>query len=244
MNNPEAKFILAGYRPRGQDAADPMFGAALRQSQADPALGAWFARAQAHDAAVADRLAQIAPPAGLREAILAGARVSGEPTKSWRRPVWLALAAAVAVLLGVAALLRPSRAAAENELANLALADTAKARHGGHGPEAGVLQALLSQPATRLGRGLPVDFSTLKATGCRTLRWAGRDVLEVCFARNGQVFHLYVVNSAERAKLPQAETPAVTQRGDLFCAAWGGEDGRHEFMLVSSAGPEAIRALL
>ena len=30
-----------------------------------------------------------------------------------------------------------------------------------------------------------IDFEKLRETGCRTLNFAGHDVLEVCFAREG-----------------------------------------------------------
>ena len=102
MNNTEAKFILNAYRPNGRDANDATFSAALAQAKSDPALSVWFAREQAHGAAVAAKLHEVVPPAGLREAILAGGRVSGEKLSApvttqrsfWNRPVWLAAAAA------------------------------------------------------------------------------------------------------------------------------------------------------
>lgn len=50
---------------------------AKAQAKGDPALGAWFAREQAHDAAVAGKLRAVVPPAGRREAIVTGARMSG-----------------------------------------------------------------------------------------------------------------------------------------------------------------------
>jgi hypothetical protein len=245
MNNPEAKFILCGYRPNGRDAGDAMFGAALKQAESDPALGAWFARSQAHDGAVARKLAEIAPPAGLREAILAGARVSGTARSAWKRPVWLAMAAAAAVMIGVAGVRWPNRAAAQAErVANFALTDTAHAEHGGHGAAAGALQRLLSQPTTRLGGGLPVDFAALQATGCRTVSFAGKDVLEVCFQRNGSVFHLYVFRSADFPRLPTEAGPAITHREGLSCATWGDAGARYHYAVVSSAGADAIRSLL
>jgi hypothetical protein len=245
MNNQEAKFILSGYRPGGRDAGDAMFGAALKQAQADPALGGWLARAQAHDAAVAAKLAEIAPPAGLREAILAGARVSGTARASWKRPVWLALAAAAAVAVGITGALWPGRSVAQEEqLAHFALADTAREQHGGHGETAGALQALLAQPSTRLGRGLPVDFAALRATGCRTVSFAGKDVLEVCFKRNGVVFHFYVLRGADFPRLPARTEPAIVHGEGLCCATWSNAGDRFHYAVVSSAGAEAIRNLL
>ena len=244
MTNNEAKFLLGAYRPNGGDAANAIFGEALNQAKSDPALGAWLARAQAHDAAIAARLREIAPPAGLREAILAGGRASRTPPVTWRRPaVWLALAAGVAVLLSATVALWPNRAAAETaRIANFALADTAHGKHGGHGEAAGALQVLLSQPTTRLGAGLPVDFAALRATGCRTVSFAGHDLLEVCFQRNGAWFHVYIANRADFPSLPAGAAATFAQQAQLGCASWS--DATHHFAVVSEAGLDAIKRLL
>src|ERR1039458_1792759 len=93
MNNNEAKFLLCAYRPGGRDADDPAFAGALAQARQDPALGAWFAREQAFDTMMASQLGSIAPPPGLREAILTGASVSRASPVARRWPVWLARAA-------------------------------------------------------------------------------------------------------------------------------------------------------
>ena len=90
MNNTEAKFILNAYRPGGRDAGEAGMVSALAQAKGDPALGAWFAREQAHGAAVAAKLRDLAPPSGLHEAILAGGRMSGrqDGATSARRASW------------------------------------------------------------------------------------------------------------------------------------------------------------
>ena len=242
MTNNEAKFLLGAYRANGGDAANGIFGEALNQAKSDPALGAWLARAQAHDAAIAARLREIAPPAGLREAILAGGRASRTPLVARRRPVvWLALAAGIAVLLTVT--FWPNHAAAEAaRIANFALEDTAHGKHGGHGEAAGALQVLLSQPTTRLGAGLPVDFAALRATGCRTLSFAGHDLLEVCFQRNGAWFHCYIANRADFPSLPAGAAATFAQQAQLGCASWS--DATHHFAVVSDAGLDAIKRLL
>ena len=107
MTNNEAKFVLGAYRPNGSDATDPAMAEAIKQSRDDPSLHAWFLREQAYDAAMATKLRGITPPAGLRDAIVAGVR-AGEsrvrPDRArWRRPLWLAMAATITVLLGVTA---------------------------------------------------------------------------------------------------------------------------------------------
>ena len=244
MSNNEAKFVLGAYRANGSDAGDTTFAAALAQARNDPALGAWFARAQAHDAALGAKLREIAPPAGLREAILAGARASRGPEKVRRFPtMWLALAASVVVLLTATLALWPSRAAAGTaQLAAFAINDTAHAQHGSHGEAAGALQVMLSQPANRLSAGVPVDFAALRTTGCRTLNFAGHDVLEVCFQRNGAWFHCYIVNASDFPAMPTGAGADFDQQGPYGSASWS--DGVHRFVVVSNAGLEAVKRLL
>ena len=79
MNNEQAKFVLGARRPGERDAGDPVFAEALKQAAGDPRLRAWHEREQAFDVALADRLRTAQPPAGLREAILAGARAGRPP---------------------------------------------------------------------------------------------------------------------------------------------------------------------
>jgi hypothetical protein len=244
MNNPEARFILDAYRPGGRDADDATFSAALAQAKADPALAAWFAREQAHAAAVAAKLRELAPPAGLREAILAGGRVSGggaAPRLHWTP--WLAVAAAVALLATAGVALWPGRAAAVEPLAQFALADALEpTKHGGHGEMAGALQAMLRNRANRLARGFPVDFSALRRNGCRTVSVAGRDVLEVCFERDGQWFHCYIARVEDFPGPPAAGSPLFARTGKVSAAIW--TDGPHRIVLASTAGLDAIKRLL
>lgn len=244
MSTNEAKFILGAYRANGRDAGDATFGAALAQAKSDPALGAWLARAQAHDAAMTARLREVAPPAGLREAILAGSRASQAPRVERRFPtMWLALAASLAVLLTATVALWPNQAAAETaRFAAFAMDDTEHAQHGGHGEAASALQMLLSQSSTRLSAGMPVDFAALRATGCRTLSFAGHDVLEVCFQRNGAMFHCYIASCADFPAVRSGAAAVCKQQGQLGCASWS--DATHHFTVVSNAGLEAVQRLL
>jgi hypothetical protein len=136
MNNQEAKFILGAYRPSGRDATNPAFADALRQAESDPALTTWFARSRALDTAVAEKLESIRPPAGLREAILAGAKMS-RPEASPFRSVRVALAAAAMLALGIGLTLslRHRPAASDRAMAQFALDDMVHGHHGGSGHE-------------------------------------------------------------------------------------------------------------
>jgi hypothetical protein len=246
MNNVEAKFILQGYRPNGADAADAMFCAVLEQARHDPALHDWFAREQAFDAAISAKLNQIQAPAGLREAILAGGRVTASETPRrgwWQRPVMMAAAASIALIFAVTAALWPRQAGANTPLFNFALADAMHSEiHGGHGREAGALQALLSEPTTRMGGSLPVDFAALRAAGCRAVGFEGHDVLEVCFKRNGVWFHCYIVRREDFPTLAAVATPTLVDKSGIGIASW--TDTAHLFVVVSKKGHSELEKLL
>lgn len=243
MNNEEAKFILQGYRPNGADAEYEAFRAALAQVQHDPALRDWFAHQQAFDAGVSAKLSQISAPAGLREAILAGGRVSSTDTRQtswWASPAILAAAASIAVIFGVTLALWPKQAVAGTGLAEYVLADTAHPENhmGGHGTEA--LEASLSDPANPLSRGLSISFDALLKGGCRTVTYQGREVLEVCFKRDGAWFHAYI---GRRADFPAiAAAPTFTTKGGLDVAAWA--DNSYVYLVAGKAGRAAIEKLL
>lgn len=242
MSNNEAKFLLNAYRPGGRDAEDPTLAAALAQAKADPVLGAWFAREQAHDAAVAGKLREIAPPAGLRDAILAGGRATERavrPAHSRLRQ-WFALAAGLMLLIGAGILFWPGNPASVDPLATFALNDVVYGHHGGHGAEALALQARLSAPDTHLADGLPVDFTKLANTGCRTLSVGGHKVLEICFTRAGGQFHCYIARAGAFPTMPR---PEFVQKATLAAADWV-HGGYHYVVVGEQGGIDAVKRLL
>jgi hypothetical protein len=246
MNNVEAKFILQGYRPDGADAADATFCAALAQTRLDPALGDWFAREQAFDRAMSAKLGQIQPPAGLREAILAGGRVT-EPAEHlrtwWQHPALMAMAASVALLFGAGVAFWPKPAEASAGLTEFALNDAMHSEtHGGHGEKTGELQAALGQPDMHLGAQLPVNFAALRSAGCRTVQFNGHEVLEVCFKRDGAWFHCYIAQRADFPALLAAVAPSLVDHNGTGIASWA--DNSLLYVVVSKTGRSALEKLL
>ena len=245
MNNDEAKFILRAYRPSGRDANDATFSAALQQARGDPALGVWFEREQTSDRMVAAKLAEVAPPAGLRDAILAGGRVSRGRTQSKVKRVtfWLALAAGLALLISLDGIWQGRRsAAAASRFADFAANDVLHEQHqAAHGEVLVGLVKQLGNPNLKLPGALAINLDELKANGCRTIKFAGRDVLEVCFARNGQMFHLYVLPRGA------ASGPAISAKPELLAmdgtavAVWA--DDKYDFAVVSPTGMNALKGL-
>lgn len=244
MNNDEAKFILQGYRPNGADAGDETMRTALEQVRQDPSLREWFAREQAFDRGISGKLSEVSAPVGLKEAILAGGRVSraaGQATGWWRSPTLWAAAASIAVILGAALALWPKQAIASTGLPEYVVADAAHEENhmGGHGTE--TLKAMLGDPTTRLGRGLPISFDALLKGGCRTVQYQGRDVLEVCFNRNGVWFHAYI---GRRSDFPEISTsPSFLDGQDgVAVAAWA--DQQHIYLVAGKAGRAVLQSLL
>lgn len=244
MNNQEAKFILGAYRPDGRDAGDAMFADSLAQTERDPELRAWFERERKRDAAIAQKLSAIAPPPGLREAILVGARASRPRPRWWRHPGWLAAAAAIAVIATVAVRLQAPSAPAASDLASLALRDLAMAHaeHLGHPAELAGVQAQLANATLPLTRHLPINLDQLREKHCRTVQLGGREVFEICFKRDGTWYHLYAGRRSDFA--PGAIDPKaqLVSRGKFTATAWG--DGEHIYALVTRAGTDAIQRVI
>ena len=245
MSNDEGKFLLNAYRPNGRDAGDPAFASALAQAKADPSLGTWFAREQAHASVMSAKLRTIAPPAGLREAILAGGSATERVTarqRRWTPSVWFAIAASFVALASATLALWPKQDAQAAELTAFALNDVVHGKHGGHGEPAKALQANLSETDAHIASGMPVDFTALEKSGCRTLRVAGHDVLEVCFLRNGAEFHCYIGRAKDFPESGVDDGMTYIQRAGLAAAAW--TKGAYRYVVVGDAGLDAVKRLL
>ena len=247
MKNVEAKFILQGYRSNGADAADATFRAAVEQARLDPVLGQWFAREQAFDQVMGAKLSQVQAPPGLRESILAGGRVTTPKVSRrtwWRQPAYLSMAAGLALLMAVGAAFWPRQAAANATFAEFALADARAGflHHGIHGDKTQALQAVLSQPTSKLSEQLAVNFAALRDSGCRTVNFNGREVLEVCFERNGVWFHCYIAQRADFPTFAAALSPVLSTQQGASIASWA--DATRLYTVVSHAGQAALEKLL
>jgi hypothetical protein len=243
MNTEEAKFILSAFRPNGSDSDDATFADALRMAGDDPVLGAWFAQSRAHDAAVAGKVRQIVPPEGLREAILAGARVSDMRKPRGFAWGWAAGIAAAVLAIGVFSMRAPVRQGpAAAAFAGFAINDMVHGRHGGSGEPSGTLIAQLQVKGAKMPSAEAIDFEKLKDTGCRTLNFAGHDVMEVCFAREGVEFHFYVTRRDGSLGVPGGQGPSYLVQAAGAAAVWS--DSRFDYALATTAGVEAVRRLL
>lgn len=248
MNNQDAKFHLTAYRPGGADAHDPTMIGALEQARNDPSLRVWFEREQAHDAAVAAKLQSIVPPAELRAAILAGARVSR--TRSWwRQPQWMGLAAALVLLAAVSGLWLRSLPTAAGpgaggviDLAGFALRELSGSHNGGYARAGTELDGRLQGEAPRLSAGLALSPEELRAAGCHVFNVGGVEVFEVCFKRDQSSYHLYLTRRSDARVEPGDEHPMQVTRRDGTALTWA--DERYVYVLAGRGEGADLRPLL
>ncbi len=259
MTNEEAKFLLEGYRPNGADAGNLALAEALARAQRDPELRLWFERQQAFDGGIAAKLRELAPPAGLRESILAGTKLGesgardGRTSRAWWRRGGViggavAMAAALVVMLNVF-WVQPGRPIAllpgVDALLKTARADLSGAHPPGrnHTGDLGVFGEWLQNSGTRLSaQTLPVSLSTLRRDGCRSIDIAGHEVFEICFRRETGWYHVYISPRAgfDPASL-QAE-PMIHEQGKFVAASWA--DAEFVVVVAGSTGIDALRGIL
>ncbi|HWL17723.1 MAG TPA: hypothetical protein VNR00_19085 [Opitutus sp.] len=245
MSNHEAKFLLHAYRPSGRDANDPAMADALAQAQNDPALRAWFQRQQAHDVAVSEKLIALAPPAGLRDAILAGARAGSNARQArpnWKRSILFAIAASIALVLSVTAWwwFAPTPGQTLDQFA---------VNYVSHGfrlekrdADVEVLKTWLAQQGGPMPRSIPAELERLQALGCRTVKFDEHSVSLVCFERGGKEYHVFV---ARRDELPADRSPrgpAMFVSHNHVVASWS--DPKNYYVLVTDASREAVEQIL
>ncbi len=238
----EARLLFSAYRPNGQDADDPTFAAAIEAAKNDPALAAWLAEQEAFDRAVAAHLRAVEVPGDLRARILAGAKVSRRRTW-WARPRTWALAAALAVFAGIAALW-PGKADGladwqKHGLAVLGEVIAAREPFDLPHPDAAALTAWLSDHAV----ARPAALDGKPPIGCKTIAWDGHKMSLVCFDLGGGVaVHFFTTDRTGLAHLPPDGPAHFAKDGAWTVAMWN--EGGKTLMLATDKGEEPLRRVL
>ena len=237
-----ARLLFSAYRPNGQDADDPTFATAIEAAKNDPALAAWLAEQEAFDRAVAAHLRAVEVPGDLRARILAGAKVSRRRTW-WARPRTWALAAALAVFAGIAALW-PGKADGladwqKHGLAVLGEVVAAREPFDLPHPDAAALTAWLHAHAVPA----PAVLAGQAPLGCKTIAWDGHQMALVCFdLGDGVLVHLFTTDRAGLAHLPP-DGPAHFAKDGVWTVAMWNEGGK-TLMLATDKGEEPLRRVL
>jgi len=246
MNNHEAQFVLNAYRPNGQDAADPQFSDALAQARRDPMLQQWFTDSIAFDKAITEKLCSVEVPAGLRESILAGGRVS-RPAP-WLRPLHkLAIAAAILLCAIVGSLIheisKPRLAGWQTEALDvISSLVNGKSRFDFQSHDSAQLVAWLADNHAMSPTKIPHRLMGLQSLGCKTFAWNGSDVSVICFVNDGREVHLVMTKASALANRTLRSEPQMVQRGQWATATW--RSGEMVYMLVSGGSPDELRSYL
>jgi hypothetical protein len=243
MNDEQIKFLLGACRPGGRDTADPALAEALKQAEGDSKLRAWFARDQEFTGAMTEKLRTVPAPTGLREAILAGARL-GARVPWWRRRATLAIAAGVALLLSVGSFaLRLARPGSSADLPEFAMNFAGRGFIGLQEQSADVekLKSWLADRHAPLPAKIPTELAQLQSLGCRTVDFQGKEISVICFEQ-GREFHLFVARRSDFPTLMASAEPRFRARGGWASAAWA--DDANYYVLVSDAGEPAVKRLL
>ncbi len=222
MTTEEAKFILEARRPDGSDDSDPQVAEALAIAGLDPALKRWLEDRSGFDTAIAGKLAGLRPLAELRARILAGKQVS-KPVIVVSFRAWLAVAAAIAVLLTVGLSLMRTRSTTVAEFG----ADSVRFVHEKwdhrfdlQESNIGRIRQWLADQKTGLQLDVPASVAGKKMYGCKVYEWNGRKATLVCFsADDGGTIHL-VMTARDAMTDPPGETPVHFRQGDYNMAAW------------------------
>jgi len=245
--NEESKLILSAYRPSGKDADDPAFSEALAVASSDAALGQWLADQQAFDREVARKLAEVSAPAGLRERILAGVKVS-QPRRWWRLPqLWMAAAALVLLACLIPLIQSPVKyEIAEWQKHALSVLDELEGGRPGFdksGRDPAQLVAWLRDQSAPAPTEVPAKLSAQGTYGCKTWQWNGTKISLMCFrvgAKGG--VHLFTTERAALAIAPPEGNPSFARHGQWFVASWS--KGPHSYMLAGEEGEPMLRELI
>jgi hypothetical protein len=246
MKNEEAKFILAAYRPDGQDAGDPRFAEALMQAQIDPQLKEWLNASLEWDAKVGKALRASPVPPNLKASILAGQKVIAMP-QARTRVSWMAVAAAL-VLLGLAGGMltyhhfeKPSFAELQHELPEFMAGIKGLQLMTDDLDE---VRAYLDAQDAHGDLEVPEGLQGLPSMGCRVFDWHDRKVALVCFRtseRQGRVAHLLVMDVKDFRDAPDTQL-AIAEQDAWSTAGW--RQGNHVYLLATAPGGPAARSLV
>jgi len=260
MNRHEAQLLLTTFRPGDQETEDAAMRSALEFMRDDPELAQWFADSQALDNAIAGRLASVPVPASLKADILAGARISRRKS-FWRSGwTWLAVAAAIVVMVfanlslphrngvEVVAIHTKAPVATLGEYRSDVGAAFASMNATGFKPTLGVssmadVAHYVSTQSSPLGNPeKPGGLASVKPLACRVIEWRGQKVSIICVGRDGLEAHVFVVDRKAIKDGADVDIKAIAKASDYPVAAW--EDDQHAYVMVGNTKTTDLSKLL
>jgi hypothetical protein len=248
VNREQAQLILAACRPGDVDRFDPQVAEAFAEVERDQELARWYAEERAFDQAIADHLAAMPAPFGLKTRLLANAGTDGKESKL-RWAALIAITAAVVLLLGQLVVLnRDSSPPAakltdfrEEMISFVRLQPPLDMQSTSLKP----IQQWLAQTGAPPAEDVPPQLAALETMGCRVLSFRGHKVTLVCFCHGKDyqdIAHLFIVESAALPQMERNEPPVFAKWGDWMTATWT-HDGR-VYMIAVRGDREAVKTYL
>jgi uncharacterized membrane protein YbaN (DUF454 family) len=235
----QAKRTLLLYRPDLPDDAE--FSEALAEARRDPELARWLEQHLATQRALRQKFRQISVPAELKEQIVTG-RVILRPAWWQKPPIWIGLAAAIVLYLGLTVFKerRPDQFAdyrismVETVLREYRMEITSN-------DDQAVRQHLQTKGAPA-NYTVPNGLQKVPLKGGGRLRWRGHPVAMVCFERKDkELLYLFVLDQTAFKDPPRA-TPELAQVNQLMTASWS--SGNRTYVLAGPEDAQSIRKYL
>jgi uncharacterized membrane protein YbaN (DUF454 family) len=240
MNSAEAKRILLAYRPDSSDDSDPEIAEALEFTKRDPELRKWLEHQITFQTTIRDRFQELEIPLDLKERILAS-KVVSVSTPLWRRPQFLAAAAAIAFMLAWTAwLFRPSR---QSEFADFRSRMVRTVlREYRMDIVTNSMDRVREFLATNNGHAdyaLTKNLAQLPAAGGGVLKWRGHPVSMVCFdLGKTELLYLFVIDRSAVSDGP-TDQPQYAQVNQLATVGWTTRD--KTYVLAAGEDLESLR---
>ena len=247
MDNEQARLILRACRPGGQDASDPLFAEALEMARVDPELAAWLAEERRFDEAMTEALQALEPPKHLRQALgtQALSRRSTTAQRAWPAS-WLALAAALALFLGLSLLFQqgePPMTGEQIAREVIELAASGKIALGKFSNNPDDLQSWLAARGSPHGFAIPAGLRAYPGIGCQTYLMGGAKVSLICFRLGkDEVIHLFVVDEDALKNAP-GKLPSIIRDQDKVAATWSA-GGKTYVLMGMHTSEETLRRLI
>lgn len=238
MNRDQAKEILMLYRPGTADAEEPEIEQAMEFARRDPELGRWFEHHCRFQQNMRIRFREIEAPDHLKLALLAGQKIVPQ-RPWWQKPVWLAAAAAIILLLALIPF-RP-RAYVPDRFGNFREMMVSIAlknyRMDWETNDMVRLRQLIASKGAPADYDVPQRLDKLKLTGGAALTWRSNPVSMVCFDEgNKRMLFLFVMRNAELKDSPPAAKHELAKVSSYLTASW--RSGDKTYVLVGPDEPE------
>ena len=246
MNNPQAKEILALFRPGTADEQDAAFVQARELAKTDPELAQWFDEHCEAYLILRRKFRAIPIPPGLQEQILAERKIRRPFFQRYWGPL-LAAAAAVALLIGIESGFRPlhgltdrfpayRKRMTESALRSYSMDLTAA--------DPVLIRNFLRQRNAPADYSLPAGLKTAAVAGCVISSWQGSPVSMICFKSGRPLppgeqsdLWLFVTDRKAVSEAPAAEAPVFARVNKAATASWS---LGNQCYLLAAAGDEAF----